>query len=148
MRRRANGALLLAMILLALPAGCVPRVAPHDEGIAAGLATLQSSLTRFFDTLQLRAGTPDAAWECHAAWYEETRAEIAALRVRAAVYGSRNAHTTEALALLEASIDELESAHAAGLSAGQIPVLRALFDSQLRMLIQFEAAKKRTEVSP
>jgi hypothetical protein len=146
--RRAAAVALLALILLALPAGCMPRVARHDAAVAAGLAALQSSNTRFFDALQLTAGTPAASWERHAAWYEETRAEIGALRIQAAAHGARNAPTIDALALLEDSIDELESAHAAGLSAGEIPVLRTLFASQLRMLIQLEAAKTRTEVSP
>jgi len=149
--RRGNVAMLIAAIVLALLTGCVSRVAPHDAIIAAGLADLQSSNSRFFDELQQTVGTPDAAWECHAAWYEETRAEIAALRVRAGSYDRKNDPTVAALELLEKSVNELETAHAEGLSAGEIPVLRTLFDSQLRMLIELEAAKKRTtatEVSP
>ncbi|MGZ5441974.1 MAG: hypothetical protein ACXW5U_16380 [Thermoanaerobaculia bacterium] len=150
MIRREKFAVLIAAIVLALLAGCVSRVTPHDAVIAAGLADLQSSHSRFFDELQQTVGTPDAAWEYHAAWYEETRAEIGALRTRAASHDLKNDPTVAALELLEESVNELETAHAEGLSAGEIPVLRTLFDSQLRMLAQLEAAKKRTaaEVSP
>ena len=51
------------------------------------------------------------------------------------------------LALLDQSVAELETAHVDGLSAAEIPVLRTLFDSQLRMLVQLEAARKRTPVA-
>lgn len=150
MKRRTHAAALLATFLLALPAGCVSRIAPHDETIAAGLAELRSRNTRFFDELQQAAGTPDAAWECHVAWYDETHAEIAALRTRSASYGLKNDPTADALALLDRSVAELEQVHAEGLSGGEIPMLRTMFDSQLHMLIELEEAKKRTpaEVKP
>jgi hypothetical protein len=149
-KRRSTVFTLLIAVVLALLAGCVSRVAPYDETIAAGLAKLQSSHARFFDELAQAAGTPDAAWECHVAWYEQTRAEIAALRTRAASYHRKNDPTAGALEMLDRSLDDLEEAHAGGLSREEIPVLRTLFDSQLRMLIELEAAKKRApaEVTP
>lgn len=150
MKRRTHAAALLTALLLALPAGCVSRIAPHDATIAAGLAELRSRNTRFFDELQQTAGTPDAAWECHIAWYDETHAEIAALRTRAASYSLKSDPTADALALLDRSVAELEQVHAEGLSRGEIPMLRTMFDSQLHMLIELEEAKKRTpaEVKP
>lgn len=143
MKRRVDVFTLIAAIVLALLTGCVSRVAPHDEQIAAGLAGLKASHTRFFDGLHQTAGTPDAAWECHIAWYEQTRAEISALRTRAASYNLASDPTADALALLEQSVAELEEMHAGGLSRDEIAVLRTLFDSQLNMLIHLEAAKKR-----
>lgn len=147
MSRRGALAVLLTALVLAVPAACVSRVAPYDQTIATGLAKLQASHTRFFDELQQTAGTPDAAWNCHAAWYGETRAEIAALRVRAASYGLEKDPTVAAMELLERSLNELEQAHAQGFSAGEIPVLRTLFDAQLHMLIELEAAKKRPAIA-
>lgn len=151
MTRRDTFATLIAAIVLALLAGCLSRVSPYDDTIAAGLTSLRSSNTRFFDELQQTAGTPGAKLESHAAWYEETRAEIVALRTRAAAYGMKNDPTVRSLELLGASLDELEKVHAKGISAGEIPVLRTLFDSQLRMLIELESAKRRPadgEVTP
>lgn len=142
MSRLGKLALPIAAFLLALLAGCASRVAPHDTAIAAGLAKLQASHARFFDQLQQTAGTAGAAWESHSAWYVQTRAELAVLRTRAASYGLKHDPTAGALELLEQSVDELEQAHAEGLSPGEIPLLRTLFDSQLRMLIQLEAAKQ------
>ncbi|HYC91872.1 MAG TPA: hypothetical protein VEO54_21850 [Thermoanaerobaculia bacterium] len=147
MSRRANAATLVVALLLALPAGCMSRIAPHDPTIAAGLADLQTSHARFFDGLQLSTGTPEGAWECHRHWYEETRAAIAVLQVRAASHGRKDDPTAKAIDLLAKSVDELEQAHAEGFSAGEIPVLRTLFDSQLRMLIQLEDAKKRPGIA-
>jgi hypothetical protein len=148
--RRAKVAALAAAIVLTLLAGCISRVAPHDAIIAAGLANLQSSCNGFFGDLQRNAGRPDAVWESHAAWYDTTRAEIAALRSRAESSSVKHDPTVDALALLDGSVDELEKAHIQGLSSGEIPVLRTLFDSQLRMLVQLEAAKQAApaEVSP
>lgn len=151
MSRLTRIAVLAAAIVLAVLAGCASRIAPHDEVIAAGLSALQQSHGRFFDQLQQTAGTPDAAWECHRQWYEETRAEIAALRTRAASYGLKQDPTGDALGLLEQSVDELEVMHMQGISAVEVPMLRTLFDSQLRMLARLEAAKKRSglgEVTP
>lgn len=144
MKRQLPAAALLIALLIVAPAGCASRIAPHDETIAAGLADLRSRHTRFFDELQQAAGTPDAAWECHIAWYDETHAEIAALRSRAASYGLKSDPTADALALLDRSVAELEQVHAEGLSRGEIPMLRTMFDSQLHMLIELEEAKKRT----
>ncbi len=142
MSRRGKLATLIAGLLLAVLAGCMASVAPRDPSIADGLAGLQSRTGRFFDQLQLVIGTPEADWVRHAGWYEETRTGIAALRVRASAFGALNDPTLDALALLDQSVAELETAHAEGLSGAEIPVLRTLFDSQLRMLIQLEAAKQ------
>ena len=143
MSRRGKLASLIAGLLLAILGGCASRLAPHDPSIAAGLVSLQSSNDRFFDELRAVAGTPDAAWECHTEWYTQTRADIAALRVRAASHGAASDPTIEALALLEQSIEDVEELHVAGLSAGEIPVLHSLLSSQLRMLMELESAKKR-----
>lgn len=147
MSRRGKLMAILVVIVLALLSGCASRVAPRDEALAEGLAGLQSSTDRFFDQLQQVIGTPDAAWVRHAAWYEETRSAIAALRVRASAAGATNNATLDALAMLDQSVAELETAHAVGLSAAEVPVLRTLFDSQLRMLVQLEAAKQRMPVA-
>lgn len=147
MSRRGKLTAILAAIVLALLSACASSVAPRDEALAGGLAGLQASTGRFFDQLQQVIGTPDAAWVHHAAWYEETRTAIAALRARASASGGANNSTLDALALLDQSVAELETAHAAGLSAAEVPVLRTLFDSQLRMLVQLEAAKARTPVA-
>ena len=142
--------LIAAAVLLALLAGCSSRVAPYDEVIAAGLAELQSRHTSFFDELQKTAGTPEGAWKHHTAWYEETRAEIAALRSRVQSFGIDDDPTARALELLEQSLDELEQMHEEGISREEIPILRTLFDSQLGMLLELEAEKKRAfaEVTP
>jgi len=148
--RRARLAVLLFAGVIALVAGCVSRVAPHDEEIARGLAGLQSSCGQFLDELHRTAGTPEAAWECHTAWYENTREELGALRVRAASYGTKNDATVDSLDLLRESVERLEIIHAGGVTAGEVAVLHTMLDAQLDMLIRFEAAKRPAgpEVTP
>lgn len=143
MTRRIRFAVLV-MLGFTCASGCVSPISPFDATIAAGLAELQWSNSRFFDELQQTAGTPGAAWERHAAWYEDTHAKIAALHERATSYGVQNDATVDALELLDKSVNELERVHVEGLSPGEIPVLRQMFDSQLRMLIHLESAKKRS----
>ncbi|HET8775273.1 MAG TPA: hypothetical protein VFP80_15850 [Thermoanaerobaculia bacterium] len=149
MIRRGTFATLFTALTLTLLISCVNRVATHDAVLAAGLAELRASNDSFFEELQRTAGTPDAAWEAHIAWYEQTRAAIDALRKRAASSGVKDDLAIMALDTLDECVDQLEGAHATGFSAGEIPVLRTLFDSQLRMLIELEAARKPpAEVSP
>ena len=143
MSRRGQAATLIAAMLLVAVAACSSRIAPHDETIAAGLASLQSSNNSFFEQLGRTVGTPEAAWERQTAWYDKTRADIADLRARAVSHGKPDDPTVRNLELLQKCVDELEDTHAGGLTAGQIPILRTLFDSQLRMLIELEAAKRK-----
>jgi hypothetical protein len=141
--RRIHLATVIALAALATLAACVSRVAPYDEVLASGLTGLRSNNALFFDQLHEAAGTAAAGRERYGAWYTETRIAVGALRSRAATYGNRNDATVNALELLEQSIAELEAAHTRGFSAAEVRVLRTLFDSQLHMLIELEAAKKR-----
>ena len=47
--------------------------------------------------------------------------------------------------LIGDNVDRLEALHAKGISPGEIAVVRTLFDTQFRMLVQLENAKKRKE---
>lgn len=134
----------MAFALVAfLTAGCAARIAPYDPTLNDGLAGLQTKIAGFLEELEQRAGTPDAAWEKHAAFYESVRADLQDLRFRAAAHGG-NELTLGSLDLVSDSIDDLEQLHRSGLNGTEIPILRSLFETQLRMLIQLETAKRRT----
>ena len=130
-------------LALILAAGCALRqAAPYDAGLNEGLAELQVKVDAFLEQLEGRAGTPEGAWERHASFYEGVRRDVEILRSRAAAHAG-NDITLGSLDRLAASIDDLERLHRAGLKGAEIPILRTLFDSQLRMLIKLEGAKKR-----
>ena len=130
-------------LALLLAAGCALRpAAPYDAGLDGGLAELQVKVDTFLEGLQRQAGTPDGAWDRHASFYEGVRKDVEILRSRAAAHAGNDV-TLGSLDRLAASIDDLERLHRDGLKGAEIPILRSLFDSQLRMLIQLESAKKR-----
>ena len=147
MKPRRAALMFLAALLLET---CTSRVAPYDAALERDLGELQSSMSGFFEQLQKAAGTPAAEWQSHEAFYDRTEERIAALQSRAALQ-VRNDQTIRSLDLLLETLGEVESMHRAGLTAGEIPVVRELVGAQLRMLLKLEAAKKRPwagEVSP
>ena len=143
-RRRTPLVLGLALLLV----GCVTRLAPYDERLDLGAAALQSKIVRFFDVLQQAKGPEERAFGNHAVFYESARADLDALRIQA---GSDpgNEQTRRSIELLAKSLASLEELHRKGLSGAELPVLRKLIETQVRMLLQLESAKKRegTEVS-
>lgn len=144
MKRRS---LILLLSFAAVLIGCTARyIAEYDENVDRGVVSLQAKFSALFDDLQRTAGTPDGAYERYAARYDDLRAGIAHVQSHASVQ-SRNQLTSTSLALLSDSLDELQSAHREGIKAGEVPVLRSLIDTQLRMLVQLEVAKKRDEGS-
>lgn len=135
-------------ILLALAVvvtGCTAqRIADYDLDVDRGAVALHGKFNELFDSLQSTAGTPDGAYQCYTAQYAELRRAIADLQQRAALQ-SNNQLTGQSLALLEGNLQQLESAHSDGLAPGEVPILWRLFDSELRMLVHLEVAKKRDD---
>jgi hypothetical protein len=148
MRTRLTALILLATLA---PAACAGRIAPYDQAVERDLVVLYANLSGFFDQLQTAAGTPAAEWERHQAFYDRTRAEIAAVRARAALLPG-NDQTVRAVDLLAQTLGEIEEMHAEGITAPEIPILRQMIGAQLRALIRLETAKKAPspagEVSP
>ena len=142
----------ISLALAVLIAGCsASRIAEYDENIDRGAAELHAKFNGLFDDLQRTAGTPDGAYERYAAQYDQLRVDIAGLQSRVALQ-SNNQLTNTSLTLLDDNLHQLEVAHRDGLTAGEVPILRKLFDTQLRNLVQLETAKKRdaatAEVQP
>ena len=135
-------------ILLALAVvvtGCIAqRIADYDIDVDRGAVALHAQFNGLFDDLQRTAGTPDGAYECFTARYQELRGAVADLQQRAALQPN-NQLTSTSLELLDDNLHQLESAHRDGLTAGEVPILRQAFDTQLRMLVQLEVAKKRDD---
>lgn len=143
MKRHWQISLALAVLIV----GCsAQRIAGYDETLDRGAAGLHAKFNGLFDDLQRTAGTPDGTYERFAAQYDQLRVDIAELQSRAALQ-SNNQLTNTSLMLLDDNLHQLEVAHRDGLTAGEVPVLRKLFDSQLRSLVQLETAKKRDAVS-
>lgn len=143
MKRHYQVILALALIVL----GCTARyIAEYDPAIDGGAVELQAKLGGLLDELQRTAGTPGGAFANYTSLYEELYADVDRLQAQAATQ-ERNELTLTSLKLIHDNLDQLTLAHQEGLTLGQVPVMRRLFDTQLRMLVQLETAKKRDEAA-
>ena len=138
----AKAIVLAALVSLVSCSGYF--IATYNPAIDSGATELQQKVDGFLDDLQQSAGTPGAEYERHVEFYAGVRGDIRALRELASQQHG-NDLTVQSLDLIENNVDKLEALHADGISAGEIGVVRTLFDTQFRMLVQLENAKKRKE---
>lgn len=142
MRKRTK-AILLAIVSAALSCSTY-YVAQYDAKLDGGAVELQQKVDTFLTYLEQTAGTPEAAYEKNETFYQDVRTDLRMLRDIAAVQQG-NEITVQSLDSIEDNLARLEKIHAEGISAKEISIVRTLFASQFRMLVQFENAKKRKE---
>jgi hypothetical protein len=142
MRKHAKAILLAAIASIVSCSGYF--IAAYNPAVDEGATKLQQSVDGFLVELQKTAGTPAGDYENHQAFYEESHASIQSLRDIASQERG-NDLTLQSLDLIENNLDRLEALHADGISPKEIGVVRTLFDTQFRMLVQLENAKKRKE---
>jgi len=142
MRKRMK-AILVA--LGASIAGCSGYfIADYNPVVDQGAAALQQKVDGYLTELEQTAGTSEGAYEQHVTFYEEVRGDVARLRAEAGAQPG-NGLTVQSLDLIQKNLEKLEAMHAGGITAEEIEIVRTLFDTQFRMLVQLENAKKRKE---
>jgi hypothetical protein len=119
-------------------------IAEYSQAVDGGATALQQKVDGFLTELQKTAGTAEGDYEGHEEFYAEVRSDIGALRTVAALQRG-NDITLQSLDLIEDNVGKLERMHAEGISPKEIAIVRQLFDTQFRMLVQLENAKKRKE---
>jgi hypothetical protein len=140
MRKRLKVILLAAVTSIA---GCSSYfIARFDPAIEGGATQLQEKVDVFLGDLERTTGTPEGQYENNVAHYEKLRGDIQALRLQASQQRG-NTLTLQSLDLIGKNLDKLESMHRDGISAEEIAIVRELFDTQFRMLVKLETAKKR-----
>ena len=142
MRKRVKAVLLAAVTSVVSCSGYF--IATYDPAVDEGATKLQQDVDGFLVELHETAGTPAGDYESHEAFYGDTRASIQSLRDIASQQRG-NELTLQSLDRIEKNLDRLEALHADGISPKEIDVARTLFDTQFRMLVQLENAKKRKE---
>lgn len=143
MKRSSRILTVVALLVL----GCSVRfIAEHDPVVEANARQLHAKFDALFEDLARTAGTADGEYQHYAHRYEGLHADLSALRYRAGQKAG-NEQTMQSLSLLDQNLQHLEAAHREGLRRGEVPVLRTLFDTQLRMIVQLETAKKRESAS-
>ncbi len=142
MRQRAVWLTALAAVFVA--AGCTLKlVADYDEVTDQAVTALQRKVERFFVDLERDIPTPDADYANHVEFYDDVRADLRVIRVRAAAR-PKNEITLEQLDLLAANVDNLEALHELGFEDREelVPV-RAAFEQGFQAILTLELAKKR-----
>lgn len=143
MKRYSKALTIVALLIL----GCSVRfIAAYDPVVETSARELQAKFDALFEDLGRTAGTAAGEYQHYAHRYEGLRADLSALRYRAGEK-ARNEQTIQSLSLLDENLGHLETAHREGLRKGEVPVLRTLFDTQLRMIVELESAKKRESAS-
>ena len=142
MRKRAKALLLAAAASIAGCSGYF--IAEYNPVVDHGATELQQKVDRFLTGLEQTVGTPAGEYDQNVAFYEEVRGDIRTLR-DAASQERGNGLTVESLDLIGQNVEKLEAMHAKGISRDELGVVSTLFDTQFRMLVQLETAKKRKE---
>lgn len=134
---------LVLAALLTVTCSCAfwPAAAPYDPLFDAGLVNLQKDVRAFFDEVEQCAGTEQGTHSAFASDYRTFTSRIAGLRGQA-VRHARNGSTLQSLDLLRENFDQVEAMHRDGLLPEEAAVLRSLVDTQLRLLIDLERAKR------
>lgn len=143
MRKRYKAVLLIIGVLAVSCSSYF--IADYNAVIDGGAVALQRKVDAFLTDLDRTAGTPAADYEHHTERYAELRGDLGILRDVAGRQRG-NELTIDSMQLIEDNLGRLESIHAAGVSQQEIAVVRKLLDTQFRMLIQLENAKKRKEI--
>jgi hypothetical protein len=140
MRKRLKAILLAAVTSVA---GCSSYfIATYDPAIEGGATQLQQKVGDFLGELEQTSGTPEGEYENNVAHYEELRGDLQALREQASQQRG-NTLTVQSLDLIGKNLDKLESMHRDGISTEEVAIVRELFDTQFRVLVKLETAKKR-----
>jgi hypothetical protein len=124
--------------------GCqIKLVADYDEITDRSVTALQREFELFFIDVERNLYTPDAGHENYVGFYDEVRAELSVIRVRAAAR-PKNEITVEQLDLVAQNVDNLEELHKLGFdSPEELEPLRAAFQQSFQAILTLELAKKR-----
>jgi hypothetical protein len=139
--------LVAAAAVLALSPGCTVRlISDYDEVIDAKATELRSKLDAFLSKLERTAGTDDAKHEKFASFYEEVRAELSSMLLRAKL-APKSETVQEQITLASKSVDTLEEIHKKfGVDKEKFEKgIRPAFDTQFGAIIRLQKALKRSE---
>lgn len=142
------------LLSMAVVSACshIKLIADYDEVIDKSATDAMKKLDGFLTRLE-RAGSYDqVSYAKSASFYDETRSDLRAMRVRAEVV-PKNSLTVQEVDLLLKSVDSLEKIHKLHdsenkpFTADELAPLRTGFSQQFAAIIKLELAKKRGEES-
>lgn len=144
--RAANVWYLMVILIVAGNTGCaVHMAADYDEQIELSVTRLQIKVETFFNFLERTVeSNPEAvAYESLGSFYDEIKAEISGIKLRAALQ-PKNELTTRQLDQLRDTVKELEAYHQEGFTMKEeVVTIRSSFEIIFKSILEFELAKKR-----
>lgn len=141
---RHKKASFLTVALLVFGCACYS-IASFDPLVVSDAGTLQQKFEVFFSGLAECAGTPEAEFARHEAFYADAWQELERLEARAQLRAD-NELTLRSIGHIRDNLAELEALHRLGITRAEVEIIARLFDTQFRMLVALENAKKGSEV--
>jgi hypothetical protein len=138
----AHSFALISVVAVALTSCAVVFVGPYDEVTDKAINDLETKMELFLAKMEATAGS----YGRNKAFYQESKAAIRAIRLRAELYGKdKNKGELDDLDKLDQNLDNLADLHRAGpLSGKAVNIARAQIETNFQSLIQIELAKKRS----
>ncbi len=139
-------AFLVAAVILASLMGCmtVRLIAEYDQQFDQDLTAFQKALDAHLNRVERAIGTGDADYASFVSFYDEARASLNGMKMRAAAT-PKNDFTIEQVALLIENFGHLEDLHKGGLKANDIPPMRTAFGLNVEAILKLDLAKMRGE---
>jgi hypothetical protein len=136
----------LSLLLMAAPGCKVKLISDYDDITDRSATELQKKVEGFVHKMVASAGTTEGVYSRNAAFYDDARTDLSAIRVRASAMDKNNL-TLQELDLIQSNLTDLEKLHQLGGDQGlrkvvADPALAAL-NTQFTALIKLELAKKR-----
>jgi len=136
----------MAFVVLFSLSACVRLVSDYDEVLDNGLMEYAKSTDTFLLRMARASGTPDGTYTKNATFYDQSRADVSAMRMRSEAQPN-NAITVEQIKNLESYLSELEDLHqilgAKGLTGDIVKRVRDSNSQAIGAVLALEIAKKR-----
>ncbi len=117
-------------------------VGPYDQVTDKAISDLETKTELFLAKMEATGGS----YESNKTFYQESKAAIRAIRLRAELYGKdKNRGELDDLDKLDQNFDNLAELHRAGPLTGKpVNIARVEIETNFQSLIQIELAKKRS----
>jgi hypothetical protein len=130
----------IAVISVLVASCAVVLVGPYDEVTDKAITDLAMKTEQFFVRMESNGGS----YESNRSFYQDAKASIRAIRLRAELYEKNQGELTE-LDLLAANLDNLAKLHRLGPLTGNVAsIARTQIETNFKSLMQIELAKKRS----
>ena len=143
---RFQPALFIALMAAWVACGPVRLVSPYDEAIDHGTSEIHTRMVAFVERVTNLAGKPEGTYAANVGFYNDLKASVATLKLRALAQG-KNEITVALVGELATNVDNLRKLHESSKDAGLPSILASPALSAIEIncaaIVKFEVAKRR-----